>query len=214
MSPDQKNRIIASEDIKEIERWQVPDMGPVDRPAGILTAKQIEELQARAYQQAYQEGFDKGHAEGIEAGQKEIQENIQLYKQLMSSLSTPFHELDEEVVKELLQLSMDMTRQLVRREIINEPGEVIAVVREAIAALPMANRRIKLYLHPSDNDLIKDALSLDSDSEHWDLIEDSSLSRGGCRVVTEDSNVDATVETRMAAIFARVMGGERETDES
>ncbi len=214
MSPDQKGRIIASEDIEEIERWQIPSVGSADHPAGILTAKQIEELQEQAFQQAYQEGFDKGHAEGLEAGQKEMQENIQLYKQLMSSLSTPFHELDEEVVKELVQLSMDMTRQLVRREIINEPGELIAVVREAITALPMASRRIKLYLHPSDSNLIKDALNMDSGSEHWEIVEDPALTRGGCRVVTEDSNVDATVETRMAAIFARVIGGERETDES
>jgi flagellar assembly protein FliH len=36
--------------------------------------------------------------------------------------------------------------------------------------------------------------------------------RGDCRVVTENSRVDATIENRLAAIMANTLGGEREED--
>jgi flagellar biosynthesis/type III secretory pathway protein FliH len=35
------------------------------------------------------------------------------------------------------------------------------------------------------------------------------LERGGCRVVTEDSQVDARVETLIGGVIANVMGDQR-----
>jgi flagellar assembly protein FliH len=41
-----------------------------------------------------------------------------------------------------------------------------------------------------------------SDSEtQWKVIEDVSVGRGGCRVVTDTSQVDATVEARLNNII-------------
>jgi flagellar assembly protein FliH len=44
----------------------------------------------------------------------------------------------------------------------------------------------------------------------WQIVEDPTVTRGGCRVATETSEVDATVEARVAAVVARVLGEERE----
>ena len=38
------------------------------------------------------------------------------------------------------------------------------------------------------------------------------LSRGGCRVSTDTSRIDATVENRVNAVIAEVLGGERDVD--
>ncbi|RMG30702.1 MAG: flagellar assembly protein FliH, partial [Gammaproteobacteria bacterium] len=46
----------------------------------------------------------------------------------------------------------------------------------------------------------------------WKLVEDPTLSRGGCRVETESSRIDATVEQRLHAVLARFLGGERQGD--
>jgi len=55
---------------------------------------------------------------------------------------------------------------------------------------------------------------VDDDGEElrWRIVEEPTLTRGGCRVESEDSRIDATVEARLGALIARALGGEREED--
>jgi flagellar assembly protein FliH len=49
-------------------------------------------------------------------------------------------------------------------------------------------------------------------SPAWRIVEDPLITRGGCKVDTEVSHIDATVENRLAAVIATLFGGEREHD--
>lgn len=181
-----------------------------------LTAEQIEEIQRQAYDEAYQEGMKKGHAEGLAAGRKEgeteMREKAEQFSQILSALDKPFETLDEEVEKNLSQLAMIVAKQLVRRELKMDPGQVIAVVREAIGVLPLSVRNIRVYLHPDDATLVREALSLGEGDQAWQLVEEPTMGRGGCKVITDTSQIDATVESRMIALINKVLGGEREDD--
>ncbi|MGZ5030386.1 MAG: FliH/SctL family protein, partial [Methylobacter sp.] len=86
------------------------------------------------------------------------------------------------------------------------------VVREAIHVLPLASQKITLKLHPEDAELVRSALALDEMSPSWGIVEDPLITRGGCEVDTDISHVDATVEHRLAAVVATLLGGEREDD--
>jgi flagellar assembly protein FliH len=88
----------------------------------------------------------------------------------------------------------------------------VAVVREALAALPITSRSVRLHLHPEDAQLVRQAFSLNEQEAHIQVLDDPVQSRGGCRVQTDNSQIDATVETRLNALIARVLGGEREED--
>ena len=132
----------------------------------------------------------------------------------MQTLNEPFQKLDEEVEKELVALAMTVAAQLVRRELKSDPGQVIAAVREAVAVLPLSAQNITLHLHPEDADLVRSALALDEISPPWKIIEEPLITRGGCKVDTEVSHIDATVENRLAAVIANVLGGERQEDQS
>jgi flagellar assembly protein FliH len=46
----------------------------------------------------------------------------------------------------------------------------------------------------------------------WEIVEDPTLTRGGCEVETDDSRVDATVERRLAQVISNLFGGERGGD--
>jgi flagellar assembly protein FliH len=132
----------------------------------------------------------------------------------MATLSMPLLDLDKQVVDELVEVSMAVVRQMVRRELKISPGEVVAVVKEALSVLPVTAGDVQLVLHPEDAALVRTAL-LGSDTESpWQIIEDPVLSRGGCRVLTNTSRIDATVENRINAAIAAVMGGERQVDQS
>ena len=211
-------KIIPKDKAGRIERWQCPNVehmaGDDNNPQSIgpITAEAIEKIQKQAFKEAYDEGFAKGYKEGNTKGNSEFDAQLALLKKSLIALSRPFDELDQEVEQQLTQLAINIARQLVRREIKTEPGQIIAIVREAILALPSAAKKVYVYLHPEDVQLLKTKLTGAEAESYWRLMEDPILSRGDCRVMTDTSTIDASVERRLSTIAAKLLGGEREED--
>ena len=77
----------------------------------------------------------------------------------------------------------------------------------------MATRHVRIFLHPEDAELVKENLAIgESKDRRWEIVEDPVLTRGGCRVVTEVSQIDSTIEHRLNAIISEVLGSERTGD--
>lgn len=218
------SKVIRGEAVSDCQAWHVPEVqseGSQQRQP--MTARQLEEIQ----NQAHREGFQQGLQEGRDTGVKEFTQRVQYLEQIIQSLSQPFEELDETIEQQLAQLAMLVARQLVRRELKTDPEQVIGVVREALSALPVTARNVQLALHPEDAVMVRESLSLQeggqdiklspqgvSSSERGGIhiVDDPVQSRGGCRVLTDVSQIDATVESRLNAVIASVMGGQRSTD--
>lgn len=214
---------VIHDDIGEYQRWELPhvrdDGGALS--FGLVTADNLAKVQEQAFKEAQEAGSKKGYKEGIEKAQKEFaqraadqQNRAKRMEQLLRTLSAPFELLDEQVENELATLAIALARQIIRREFKADPGEIVPVVRAAINALPVAARHPQVYLHPEDAAFIRQTLSLSGEHEHWKLIDDPTLTRGDCRVTTDNSRIDATVESRLRAIVAQALGGEREEDQS
>ncbi|HCB13860.1 MAG TPA: flagellar assembly protein FliH [Gammaproteobacteria bacterium] len=166
----------------------------------------------KGQQEGHTEGYQRGYAEGLAAGRDEVLLRVQKLDQILSYMHQPLEALDVTIEEELTKLATEIARQLVRRELRTSPGEVVAVVREAVGLLPVGNTNIQVRLHPEDARLIREMFSLGRDDEPvWRLIEDQALSRGGCIVSTELSRIDATVEKRLGTVIASVLGDERES---
>lgn len=188
----------------EPARWDVPAIDGTDGP-GYLTAGQLQEVQKSAYDEAWRQG----HAEGIAAGEQEIAARAERYDELLRALSKPFDDLDDTVETQLVELSIALVKQLFRREIKIEPGHVIGAVREAIQALPIASRSVQVHLHPDDASLVRDSLAPADAQPAWGIVEDPLIARGGCKVTTENSQIDATAEARLHAVISHTLGDER-----
>lgn len=211
------NKIISADETVAIKRWQCPVVEQSESvngqaPLGPVTAEAIEEIQKQAYKEAYDEGLANGYKDGLAKGNAELQSQFELLKKALSSLSEPFVQLDQEVETQLAQLAVTIARQLVRREIKTDPGQIIAIVREAILVLPSAGRQTSVYLNPEDLELVRSKLSASESESVWRLVEDPTLSRGDCKVATDTSSIDATVERRLSSLVAKLFGGEREQD--
>jgi flagellar assembly protein FliH len=217
------SKVISKDALGELsyEAWQVPEVQGVlvgrkpeeeeaHRTRTALTAQQLEEIQ----EQARKEAFEQGYQDGLRAGAEEIRARVQRLEQLLGTLARPFEELDAAVEQQLCRLAMLVAGHLVRRELKTDPGQVIATVREGLAALPVSSRDIRVLLHPEDAQLVRDAFALSEGDGRIEIVDDPVQSRGGCRIQTEFSQIDATVETRLNAIIAQVLGGERDGDES
>lgn len=215
------SKIISADKLTESEGWRPPSIDDKgkdqegdksenkQRGTTLLTASQIEALQ----KQAYDESNERGYKEGLAAGQKQVAEAVQHLNSILEALTKPFEELDEQVEQELVALSIIIARQLIRRELKTDPGQVIAVVREAVANLPVASRNVRIFLHPDDATVVREHLASVEGESAWTIVEEPVMSCGGCRVVTDTSQIDATVEKRLNSIITRLLGGEREDDE-
>lgn len=186
-------------------RWDVPSIdGSSD--SGYLTAGRLEALQKEAHDEAFRRGYD----EGLAAGREELARRTVRLDELLGALARPFEELDETLEKQVVKLSMSVVKQLFRRELREEPGHVVGVVREALQMLPAASRDISVTLHPDDAALVRDTLSPTEGARAWSIVEDPLVARGGCKVTTPDSEIDARAESRLNALIASIAGDERQ----
>jgi flagellar assembly protein FliH len=218
-----KHRIISANEASDYVEWQEPHVeGKIasENSDGIRppTANQMRALHKDAYDEGFtmgrKEGRSKGYTEGRQEAEAESKQLFQKLEALFNSLAEPVSLLDDELEASIAELTLSIARQLVRREIKIEPGEIVAVVREAVRALPISARNPTIYLHPEDIQLVRNALSLGDDEKSYRLEEDLLLTRGDCRVETESSFIDASIEARISAIAANMLGDERKHDES
>lgn len=214
MSDRIQSRLMRSEQLQAIARWDAPDVStaaatPLGRHPEVLTANRVEQI----HEEARKEGFEQGRREGYRDGVRELQERAERLGAVLTALARPLEQLDEELEQQLAQLAAILAQQLLRRELRTSPSEIVAVVRECLGLLPVAAREVRVHLHPDDARLVRQNLSEAAEEGAWRIVEDPVITAGGCRVVSETSRIDATVESRMAAAVARLLGGEREGDD-
>jgi flagellar assembly protein FliH len=198
-----RTRVIPADEAAAAMAWAPPAVAGGARAGGVgmVTARQIETL----HKEAYDEGFAQGRREALEQARTRLEA-------LTRGMSAPLSEFDEACLEDLVLLVKTVARALVRRELRADPGEIMAVVREAMAALPSGARQINLHLHPEDARLVREALSVSEGERHWRIIEDPTQERGGCRAQTEVSTVNADLETRLNAVVSKLLGGRRDDD--
>lgn len=191
-------------------RWVAPDVSADGKAhsSGPMTVDKLEALQHSAYEEAFAQGMEAGRQEGRAL----LNEQAEALKQCIEALAEPFRELDEEVEHALVALAVRIARQIIRRELKMDPGQIVGVVRETIELLPVASRNVEVHLHPEDAAVVRAAFGDSDQNFAWSLREDPVLSRGGLRVTTDTSQIDARVEKRLDAILATLVGDEREQD--
>jgi flagellar assembly protein FliH len=185
--------------------WTVPDMDGQAPQAKMATVGGLVDLQAEAHKEA----FEQGLAEGRQAGLAEVKAQVDRLSGMFYDLAKPFEALDAQVETELLTLAMALARQIVRRELKADPTQIIGIIRDAIAALPVATRDIRVHLHPEDAAVVKQHLAPTENERAWTIVEDPVMARGGCQISTNTSRIDARLETRLGGILSELLGTER-----
>lgn len=201
----------------DVEGGKVREQRTLQPPAAPPTAAALEQLQQQAYDEGYEkgrrEGFEFGHKEGLEKAKQEFHRYTTQFERLMGTFEHPLRDLDNQVERELLSLVIAIVRQLVRREVKSDPNLIIGVVREALSILPVSSRNVRLVVHPEDAELIREIYALGDTEIGWTLVEDPVINRGGCKVLTDTSQIDATLESRLASLIAPLLAGARAVDE-
>jgi len=197
------------------ERWSLPAVdGPI---VGMRRDNRARDAEAtRLSTAARQAELDRGYEAGVSAGRAELQaQNEALAARvarldvILQGMTAPLAALQEEVEQQLLLLALAVGKQLARRELKADPGQIAALIREAVGRLPAAARDVRVHLHPEDAAAIAERLASAGQERAWKVIEDPTLTRGGCLVRSENSQIDARVESRVNAIVSSMLGEER-----
>ncbi len=207
------SRIIGQDE--NAKAWTIPEIkdstGRI-HSASSLTAKERKVVDAevnRIKQLAYQDGFNEGQNDGLASAQQKTEQVAQSLVSVLNALSTPLEQIDNRVETDLVNLAVSIAKQIVRRELKADPGQVVAVVREALSILPSSSHNVRVYLNPEDAKFVRQIIPANAGDRRWDVIDDPAMVNGSCRVETDTAEVDASFESRIAAIAAELLGSER-----
>jgi flagellar assembly protein FliH len=187
--------LIAKEDLSAYERWELNSFdAPGKRgPVSLTTVAQVEKI----HQQARLDGYQAGLKEGRQRADAEAER----LAAVVTAFSSETEELDQRLAQQVLDVALDVARQMLRGALEVRPELVLPVIQEAIRSLTVLGEEWRLHLHPQDaalaRELAGESLTVASG---WTLVEDAAVTRGGCVVSTSHGEVDATLDARWRRI--------------
>ncbi|MFV8781614.1 flagellar assembly protein FliH [Microbulbifer sp. SA54] len=202
-------------------RWQPDDLSGERarerRDAAQRTlAEELKALREQARAEGRREGYDVGFAEGYAQGTEEgrLAGNAETAQQrevllaplaeLARSFSDALASLDDVIAEDISALAITVGRQLADDALQAQPQQVAELVRALLREEPTLNGGTRLWLHAEDLALVQQVLGAELERAGWQLDQDPRIERGGCRVTTVNSEIDASRETRWQALLARV----------
>lgn len=213
MSDSARNRATVA------ERWSLPQVeGPIvgTRRESPTPDRARDAEAARAIDAALQAEMNRGYEAGLNAGRAELSTQADELKarvarldEILDRLCHPLSDLEGEVEQQLVLLALAVGKQLARRELKADPAQIAALIREAVDRLPAAAREVRVHLHPEDAATVAERLATAGQQRAWTVVEDPTLTRGGCLVRSENSQIDARFESRVNAMVSSVLGEER-----
>jgi flagellar assembly protein FliH len=199
-----------------VSRWDLPTVegAALPRPG---TAKGVNVMHLTLVErEAWEHGYKDGHVEGVRKGEAELARRIAevdvklaALDAIMGTLARPLEELDQQVEGELTRLTLTIAKHLVRRELRIDPTQIIGIIRHTVSLLPLAARNIRIHLHPDDAAVVREKLAAPAGEREWTLAEDPLMARGGCRLTTDNSSIDARFESMVAAALSALLGDDR-----
>ena len=170
-------------------------------------------------EQGRSDGFDAGHEDGIARGYEEglrramadfeaMSKPIDAMLRGLKKMKTEYKNAQR---KEVVDLVGKIARQVIRAELALQPVQMLALVDEALSAMPPTRDEVEVMLNPEE---LKRIQELDPKrAKKWNLLADPALEPGECRVRAGDHEVDAGCQGRLAACMEQVREGLAATDQ-
>jgi flagellar assembly protein FliH len=183
------------------EFGQGPAVAKKESKAPTVPAAQSDPaLLEQARQEGYQQGLEVGRGEALAQAEAE---RAQL-RQLIAALNQLIRDFEHALASDVLSMSLELSKLIVRTAIRVNPEIVMSVIREASASLAGLDEQTTIHLHPADAALLRSVSAEDAGLSQlpWRIVDDPQMERGGCRLETATTEVDASLETRWRRIIA------------
>ncbi len=154
-------------------------------------------------EQGQTEGLAQGTQQGLQRGQQQISAKLAQLDQVLTSLTHALNDQDYKLEQALLNLVKSISTAVIRRDLQIDSRHILQVVREALAALPPSKDNVRIHCNPADQAVLDEAQQRAGD--RWRVIAAEDVARGGCRIETDQSLADFTIDTRFASMLEQVL---------
>lgn len=196
------NKVIPKDHVTQVSKVELGDLARTRRTPSTPAAPAAPD--AAALEQARVQGYQQGLAEGRRLSEGALDKSRAELKTLIEGIDELMRDFEQGLANDVLSLSLELSKLIVRTSLRVKPELVFAVVREAVGSLPGVSEQTTLFVHPADAALLRELAATDPQFKalSWRLVEDAQLERGGCRIATPTTEVDATLETRWRRVIA------------
>jgi flagellar assembly protein FliH len=190
--------VIPKERLSAYHRWELASLHGAAAPHGREDEPDAAGAQARA----------EGVAAGYAAGMAQASAERARLATLLATLGAQAAEYEQQLADGIVDLALALARQLagsalaVRRELL------LPVVSSALQQLPQSTRHVRVVLNPADLAVVQTLLGSERHGASCELVGDATIDAGGCRIETEQCEVDATIPARWQRLLASLGRGE------
>jgi flagellar assembly protein FliH len=184
--------------------------------------READAIRQRAYDDGRRDGLAAGLEEGRAAGREQalaehaggLASAAEALSSAVGQIEASRRELESAVLSEVVALAAAIARRVTKRQAMVDPAVLAANVEEALKLVVHA-AGVKVAVHPEQRAVLKAALpqlklSLPALGQ-VELVDDATLSPGGCRVHWRDGCVDADIEGQLDRVIADLMpSGDRQ----
>jgi flagellar assembly protein FliH len=168
------------------------------------TQEEIELIYEEARQQGHAAGFAEGKAEHEAIIAKSEVAHFEHFSALIENLQSALSTIDQTVADQLLLLAIEIAGQVCRSNIAVKKDVLLPIIREAITALPLHHAHLVLRLNPQDAENVREHLGEQFLQNGTKIIEDNTITVGGCQLQAGASEVDASIETRWKRVLEAI----------
>lgn len=205
---------VAKEQLTAYQRWELASF---DEPSEIGTHAKIqttatpektsEQLAAELKEiqrLSHEAGYAAGQQAGLQQGLQQAQIKTAQFQTLMDNLQVAINQIDEQLAQSLLDLSLEVAQKMVVEALNIKPDVILNIVNTAISSLPHFNQNAHLILNPTDAELVRAQMEEQLAQAGWKIFTDAQIEKGGCRIETAHSNVDASNSSRWKHIVESI----------
>lgn len=181
-----------------------------DRWEGLeaVPATDAAENEKRRLEEAFESAREQGYAAGLAQAMEEAKSQTGRLKALTESYSAALDTLDFRLSDQVLNLALDVARQVVAGELSARPERILDVVNMALRQMVETTREARLLLNPEDASIIRPLLNDALDKSRLRIVEDVRIVRGGCLIETPQGDLDATLQARWRQVVT-VLGSNK-----
>jgi len=161
-------------------------------------------------EEAYARGYQQGEKEAWETWEKAREDFRITTKTILNELEKIKDNIYRDTERDLIDLAINMSEKLICRKLDNFPDAAIDIIKVACNQVRDC-KEVILYVPARQLESIiakqGEIEDLLYKTEHFSIRSDPSIIQGGCRIETEQGDIDARIET-MVEQMSKLFKGE------
>lgn len=210
------SRVTRGEEIQHARPMSIPSLDPNAKTQPLRRERREDPQHREIFENGLQTGLAKGRQEGAAAARQRCEDEAreaalaaggfaaERMAKLVETFEAEFSAMESRLADRTLDLAISVAEKVLLREIRTDSHGILPVILECLSMLPNESNDLVIRLHPADLEVLQ---SIDGDrfsefSPRWQ--SDESIKPGGCHVETDQTLIDASLQTRWERSLAAI----------